>query len=233
MYYKNIYGMNISALGMGCMRFPTEEGKPDRIDREKAQKIIDRAIELGVNYFDTAHLYQGGDSERFLGEALSKYKRESYYLTSKFYAGNNIDIAKTFESQLERCKTDYFDFYLMHDLNESHFIDYTDKDKNYLGYLKKQKENGRIRHIGFSTHASPEILRRFLDLNEGVFDAAMIQLNYIDYTMLSAKEQYDILTERGIPVFVMEPMKGGRLSTLNEKSAALLRSAEPDRSVSS
>ena len=230
MYQKLFQGSMLPALGMGGFRFPTLEGKPKQIDRTAGQAVIDAAIRCGIRYFDTSHTYQQGDSERFLGEALSRYPRDSYYLATKFHAGFRTDIEQVFAEQLERCQTDYFDFYLLHCLSDKTFDAYTDPGRDYLGFLLKQKEAGRIRHIGFSSHASPEALERFLARYDG-FDMAMIQLNYLDWTMLNGKQQYEILTRRKIPVWVMEPLKGGRLSTLNGQAAALLKQAAPERSL--
>lgn len=230
MRYKGFKGDRISTLGLGGLRFPTKKDDPDVIDREEGQKIVDAAFSCGINYFDTAHSYQNGDSERFLGEALSGYPRDSYHLATKFYAAYSQDIEGTFEAQLRRCRTDYFDLYLFHCLDEGTIDAYTDKDRDYLGYLLEQKRAGRIRSIGFSSHASPKTLERFLDWYDG-FDMAMIQLNYLDWTLLEAKRQYEILTERGIPIWVMEPMKGGSLAVLNERAAAILQAEEPERSL--
>lgn len=232
MRYKDFKGESISTLGLGGLRFPMEKDNPSRIDRAEAQKIVDAAISCGINYFDTAYSYQNGDSERFLGEALSKYPRDSYYLATKFYVAYSTDIEAVFEEQLKRCNVDYFDFYLFHCLDEGTIGAYTDQNRDYLGYLLKQKKAGRIRNIGFSSHALPDTLERFLDWNDQ-FDMALIQLNYLDWTLLNAKRQYELLTEHGIPVWVMEPMKGGRLSTLNEKASAILKSISPGRSISS
>lgn len=232
MYYKQFHNLKISALGLGSLRFPEKEDHPGCIDREKAQKIIDLAIAGGINYFDTAYTYHEGDSELFIGEALSKYERDSYYLATKFYAMSGKMIRDVFEEQLKRCRTDYFDFYLLHGMDENSYDKYTDKQKDYLGYLLKQKENGRIRNLGFSSHAAPETLKHFLEWYSG-FDMALIQLNYLDWTMLEAKRQYEILTDYGIPVWVMEPLKGGRLSSLNKNAAEILRDAAPEHSISS
>lgn len=231
MYWKPFGEIQISALGMGSLRLPMEtDGK--RIDRKKAQEVIDLAIAGGINYFDTAYTYQEGDSERFLGEALSKYPRGSYYLATKYYVTANPDIRVVFEEQLKRLRTDYFDFYLLHCMDENTFPLYTDEKRDYIGYLLEQKKAGRIRYLGFSSHAAPDTLERFLKWYSG-FDMALIQLNYLDWTMLEAKRQYEILTEYGIPVWVMEPLKGGRLSDLNQEAADILRAAAPGRSLSS
>lgn len=232
MYYNEVNGMKISALGLGGLHFPAEKDDPNHIIRSEGQKIIDAAFEKGINYFDTAYTYQNGDSERFMGEALSKYPRGSYYLATKFYVTASRDINAVFEEQLRRLKTDYFDFYLLHCLDEGTFDAYTDKTMDYIGYMLKQKEGGRIRNIGFSSHASPETLAKFLDYFDG-FDMALIQLNYLDWKLLDAKRQYEILKAHNIPVWVMEPMKGGRLSVLDESCSAKLMAAAPERSISS
>lgn len=232
MQYKEFNGTNLSTLGLGGLRFPTKPEDPNCIDRTEGQKIVDAAISCGINCFDTAPSYQDTDSERFLGEALSKYPRDSYYLSTKFYVAYSKDIEAVFEAQMKRCKTDYFDFYMLHCLDEDTIGPYTDKTADYLGYLLKQKEAGRIRNIGFSSHAAPETLSRFLNWYDA-FDVALIQLNYLDWTLLDAKKQYEILTAHKIPVWVMEPMKGGSLSTLNEEAAAILKAVAPKKSISS
>lgn len=232
MYYKKFKTEHISALGMGALRLPMEKENPERIDRKEAQKVIDQALASGINYIDTAYTYQNGDSERFLGEALSKYSRDSYYLATKFYAAANTDIKTVFEEQLKRLRTDYFDFYLLHSMDANFISAYMDREKDYLGYLLEQKKAGRIRYLGFSSHAAPDTLERFLDWYDG-FDMALIQVNYLDWALLDAKRQYEILVSHGIPVWVMEPLKGGRLATLNQRAADILKTAAPERSLSS
>ena len=232
MYRKQFQDKEISALGYGGLRFPMDKNNPSRIDREASQKLIDAAIASGINFFDTAYTYQAGDSERFLGEALSKYPRDSYYLSTKFYADAGVTIEEAFETQLERCGVDYFDFYLFHSLDENFINYFMDPEKDCLGYLIKQKKAGRIKHIGFSSHAGPDTLEKFVNWYDG-FDMAIIQLNYLDWDLLNAKRQYEILTEHNIPIWVMEPLKGGRLSELNEEARAILKEAAPERSVSS
>ena len=232
MFYKDFKGNKISALGFGVMRLPEDPENPAAFDRAEGQRIIDRAMELGVNYFDTAHIYQKTDSEKFLGEALKKYPRESYYLATKFYGSPKRDIRKTFFEQLDRLQTDYIDFYLLHCLEGDTFGLYTDPQRDYLGFLRQMRAEGRIRYLGFSTHASPEMLEKFLNYDDG-FDMALMQLNYVDWELLDAKGQYEILTAHSIPVWVMEPLKGGRLATLNEAACGILREAAPERSVAS
>ena len=190
------------------------------------------AMKAGINYFDTAYTYQDGDSERLVGEALSKYPRDSYYLSTKFYEASGKPIEEVFEEQLRRCQTDYFDFYMLHSMDEGFIDAYMDEEKGYLKYLLEQKKQARIRYLGFSSHAAPETLRRFLEWYSD-FDMALIQVNYVDWSLLDAKRQYDILTEYKIPVWVMEPLKGGRLASLNDEAAAILKEALPQQSVSS
>lgn len=232
MYYKSLYSRQVSALGFGLLRLPAVEGYPDSVDLERSKILIDLAIRNGVNYFDTAYTYQNGESERAAGEILSAYPRESYHLASKFYVARGLPIDQVFEEQLRRCKTEYFDFYLLHGVQEQYLSAYMSPENDYIGYLKKQQKAGRIRYIGFSSHMGPEALAQFLDWYDD-FDMALIQLNYVDWTMLQAKKQYDLLTAHGIPIWVMEPMKGGRLSTLDQDSASVLREAAPRQSISS
>lgn len=232
MYYKDFKGNKISALGLGSLRLPTIPGDTAKIDRAPAMEVIDQAFASGINYFDTAFTYHKTDSEQSLGEALSRYPRDSYFLASKFYVEARTDLEHVFEEQLARCRTDYFDFYLLHSVQEQFFDAYMDPARDYIGYLLKQKAAGRIRYLGFSSHAAPAGLKRFLDWYPD-FDMALIQLNYLDWTLLEGRQQYKILTEHGIPVWVMEPLKGGRLTHLNRKAEDILHAAAPDRSIPS
>ena len=232
MYYKDFKGNQISTLGLGVMRLPSAEGNPDIIDREKGAEIIDRAITLGINYFDTAHIYQKTDSEKFLGEVLKKYPRDSYFLATKLYGSKTRDIRQTFAQQLERLQTDYVDVYLLHSLDDETFPIYTDPELGYIDFLKEMRAAGKIRYLGFSTHASVELLERFLQYFDG-FDMALMQMNFVDWDLLNAKGQYELLTKYGIPVWVMEPQKGGRLATLNDAACKILKEAAPERSIAS
>ena len=228
--YKNT-GDNISVLGRGCMRFPKVEGS-ETIDREKAKQIVDLAYKRGVNYFDTAYRYHEGDSELFIGEALKKYPRESFHLATKmpmWLVKTPEDAPRIFEDQLRRCQVDYFDFYLCHAMGAASFE--TMKANGVYEYLRKEKEAGRIRHLGFSFHDTPEVLRQILDYGE--WDFTQIQLNYLDWELQDAKGQYELLTERGIPVVVMEPVRGGALASLCDEADAVFKAARPDKSVAS
>lgn len=229
---KKFRDIEVSALGFGGFRWPMDKANPKLVDRPRGDALVDRCFECGINYFDTAYTYQQGDSERFFGESLTRYPRDSYYLATKFYVVANPNIEEVFETQLRRCNTKYFDFYLIHCMDENNMGRYMDPRNGYLEYLLKQKAEGRIRYLGFSSHAEPESLRKILAWYDG-FDMAQIQLNYVDWSFLRAKEQYEILTEHNIPVWVMEPLKGGRLSTLSPDAAAILQAARPEWSLSS
>ena len=231
MLYKPFNDLQLSALGMGNMRLPTL-GEHGPIDREKAQQIIDYAYSHGINYYDTAYPYHDGESERFLGEAMKKFPRDSYYLATKFPGfmfKKGQHPKEYFEEQLRRCQTDYFDFYLLHNLNPGLFELYT--DESIIGYFEEQQRAGRIRYFGFSSHADADTLAKFTALRK--WDFAQIELNYLDWTMQDAKRQYEILTQHGIPIVVMEPVRGGRLASLTPEADALLKAAEPDRSIAS
>ncbi len=215
---------NIKRFGFGCMRFPVNAD--DVINYEETEKMIDYAIANGVNYFDTAYVYHAGKSETVLGDILKKYPRESLVIADK-YPGHQItdsyDPAPVFEEQLQRCKVDYFDYYLLHNINENSVKVYMDEKWGILEYFKEQKKQGKIEHLGFSCHCSVELLKEFLDYCGDSMEFCQIQLNYLDWTLQSAKEKYELLTERNIPVFVMEPLRGGKLATLSEKATSRLQ----------
>ncbi len=249
MIYRTFHDLSISLLGMGNMRLPTtvERGP---IDEARAREIIEYLYAQGVNYFDTGYRYHNGESEPFVGKVLSQYPRDSWYLATKFpghmmhvkdgkiefagyLTGLTLDSPQAiFEDQLSRCGVDYFDFYLLHNMCEASIDTYMDEQIGIVRYLLEQREAGRIRYLGFSTHARPETIERFLDW-EGSFDFVQIQLNYLDWTLQNAKRKYEILVERGIPVMVMEPCRGGRLATLNDEVSAMLKEARPDDSIAS
>lgn len=235
MIYNKFGELSVSALGMGCMRFPTN-GDPANIDMDAAGELIAAAIKNGINYFDTAWGYHGGKSESAMGELLSAYPRDSYYLASKF-PGFNLDnmarVEEIFNEQLKRCRVDYFDFYLFHNVCENNIDAYLDKKYGILEYLLKQKENGRIRHLGFSAHGSIETVERFIDACAPHMEFCQIQLNYLDYTLQDAKGKLEMLNRRGIPVIVMEPLRGGKLATLDEEHESRLKALRPGATVPS
>lgn len=227
MIYKQFQDIKLSRLGMGNMRLPMNRG---RIDRQKAQEIIDYAMAQGINYYDTAYVYHQGESESFLGEALRKFRREDYYLATKFYVMANPDIEQVFKEQLRKLQTDYIDFYLLHCVNEETSSAYRNKNCHYMDYLLEQKAKGRIRHIGFSSHGNLNTLETFLDWSDS-FEFVQIQLNYLDWTLQNARRQYEIITGHGLPVWVMEPVRGGKLASLGQKYDAMLKQARPEWSV--
>ena len=214
----------IKRFGFGCMRYPTNSD--ESINISEVEKMIDYAMANGVNYFDTAYVYHAGKSETVLGEVLKKYPRESFVIANK-YPGHQIadsyDPEAIFLEQLERCQVDYFDYYLLHNVNENSISVYKDERWGILDYFKKQKELGKIKHLGFSCHCSVEFLKEFLDYCGDSMEYCQIQLNYLDWTLQDAKEKYDLLTEHNIPVFVMEPLRGGKLASLPEKEVENLK----------
>lgn len=231
MLTNEFQGIPLSRLGFGTMRLPVVNGVATDIDEKQVDDMIDYAISHGINYFDTAHPYHGGMSEKVIGKSLSRYPRESYYLASK-YPGHIIrgsyNPAEIFEEQLQKCGVDYFDFYLLHNVYENSIQVYQDPQWGILDYFLEQKRLGRIKHLGFSTHGRPDTIQSFLDYCGDQMEFCQIQLNYLDWTLQEAKEKYELLTERGIPVWVMEPVRGGRLAQLSETEAARLQALRPD-----
>jgi len=230
MNYKPFKDITLSRLAMGNMRLPQKgEGFNAPIDWEESAKIIDYAIKHGVNYFDTAWIYNSGESERFLGETLTKYPRDSYYIATKFNIDATTDYKYVFEEQLRRLQTDHIDFYLIHGLSDGNCQKYI--DSGAIEYLLEQKEKGRITYFGFSCHASVENLERFADLNK--WDFAQLQINYFDWKYSNTKKEYEILSSRNIPIMVMEPVRGGRLAALTPETDAILKGVHPDWSIAS
>ncbi|MBQ0018007.1 MAG: aldo/keto reductase [Clostridiales bacterium] len=234
MIYNDFCGENISRLGFGLMRLPLKEDKS--IDQEQVQAMVDYAMANGVNYFDTAWPYHGGKSELSIGEALAKYPRESWFLANKFpghQTAPSYDPAGIFEKQLAKCKVDYFDFYLLHNINEGCFDVYKDERWGIVDYFVEQTRQGRIRHLGFSTHARAENLEEILDYLGDSIEFCQIQMNYLDWTLQEAKEKYEMLTQRGIPTIIMESVRGGKLADLGGENNARLKALRPDESITS
>ena len=230
MIYKPFKDRELSRLGMGNMRLPVhaeQEGRP--IDYNKAQEIIDYAMANGINYFDTAYVYHNGESEKFLGEAMKKYPRESFSLATKFFIHANPDYKAVFEEQLSRLQTDYIDFYLIHALGNDTCDTYL--NSGCIEYFLEKKAEGKIKYLGFSSHADPEYLEKFASHHD--WDFCQLQINYFDWNYSSTKEEYEIVTSRGIPVVVMEPVRGGRLASLTPEAEAILKEAHPDWSIAS
>jgi len=236
---SSFFGGDISMLGFGLMRLPRVDGMTSDIDYAAASELVDHAMANGVNLFDTAYTY--GGSEEFVGRALSKYPRDSYYISTKcppWKVSGSEDFERIFDEQLQRCKTDYFDFYLVHNMaqeakraagNEEYFERF--ENIGFYDMLEAKKAKGQIRRIGFSFHGTVTMMQKLVERYE--WDFALIQLNYIDWAATDAKSQYEILTSRGIPVMVMEPLRGGSLAHLCTDSAKMLKDADPSASLAS
>lgn len=227
--YIEKLGLELPLLGFGCMRFPTKNNK---IDFDSAKEMIYHAISNDLNYFDTAYPYHEGESEKFLGKVLPEFPRESYFLTSKlpiWKIEKEEDAEKFFNEQLENCHTDYFDFYLLHALDTKK-IEIMEKF-NLYDFIAKKKEEGKIKYLGFSFHDKNEVLEKLVSAHD--WDFAQLQINYWDFSENDAKESYEILEKHGIPCFVMEPVRGGFLSSFAPHVEKLMTDYEPDKSISS
>ena len=234
MQYKEACGERISRLAFGAMRLPLlEDGS---IDQDQVDEMTRLAMESGVNYYDTAYPYHNGMSEIAIGKALSAYPRDSYYLVTKFPGHQfmkKYDCEGIFEEQLSKCGTDYFDFYLFHNVCENSLPTYQNEEYGIIDYFVRQKELGRIRHLGFSTHARAENLEAILDFLGDRIEFCQIQLNYLDWTLQDARDKIELLGRRGIPVMVMEPVRGGKLADPGEKNTERLKALRPDESAAS
>lgn len=233
MIYKDYKGIKLSSLGMGCMRFPTKENYGE-IDIDRTKEMVAYAFEKGINYFDTAWGYHNGNSEIVMGEILKDYPRESFYLATKF-PGYDINCLKNpkeiFEEQLRKCQVEYFDFYLLHNLCESNIDNYLNEEFKLMEYLLEQKKNGRIRYLGFSTHGTIETMRRFLDVYGEYMEFCQIQLNYLDWKLQNAKGKVELLKEYNLPIWVMEPVRGGKLAKLDEEYETKLKEAREEATI--
>ena len=231
MQYHRFQDLKLSALGLGCMRLPVLEGNYGKIDMEKTKELVKVAKDHGINYFDTAWGYHEGTSEIAIGQALKEYPRESFYLASKFPGFNLENMAKKeeiFEKQLSKCQVEYFDFYLFHNVWEKNIDGFLDPELGVVEYLLEQKKNGRIRHLGFSTHGSLATMKRFLDALDGQLEFCQIQLNWLDWELQDAKKKVELIRSYGLPVWVMEPVRGGRLVQLPEKYTRELKKLQPE-----
>ena len=233
MLYADFQGIKLPMLGFGTMRLPLIPGK-NEIDEAKVVQMTRCAMENGVNYFDTAYPYHGGKSEIVMGKVLKAYPRESFFLADK-YPGHQIsdtyDPKSLFEEQLQKCGVEYFDFYLLHNVCESSMEVYLDPKWGIIDYFIEQKKCGRIKHLGFSSHARPDALKEFLERYAEHMEFCQIQLNYLDWTLQDAKTKCEILAQYQIPVWVMEPLHGGKLANLPEKQTCALKALRPDESA--
>lgn len=208
--YRKKTDDKISLLGFGCMRLPQKDGK---IDREKASEMIDYAYKQGINYYDTAYMYHDGESELFVGEVLDRYDRSTYNLATKLpmYLVNTLDDAKRlFNEQLTKLHKDYFDYYLFHAIGKERFE--TIKKLGLIEYFEGLKKEGKIRHLGFSFHDSYEAFSEIINYHK--WDFCQIQFNYLDVDNQAGLKGLKLCKEKGIPVIIMEPVKGGALARL-------------------
>jgi predicted aldo/keto reductase-like oxidoreductase len=223
-------GVETSLLGFGCMRFPT---LPDgKIDEAEAERMLDKAIASGVNYIDTAYPYHNGESEPFVGKVLKKYDRSSFYLATKLplWAVNSIeDAERIFKEQLERLQTDYIDFYLLHALSKDRW-DHM-KELGVVDYCAKLKEEGKIRNYGFSFHDDYEVFEEILRYRD--WDFCQIQYNYMDTKEQAGDKGYALAESLGVPLVIMEPVKGGSLAGFSEDINARFAKMDPERSIAS
>ena len=237
MIYRDFQGLKLSALGFGTMRLPTIGGVYSKIDEKAAAEMFDYAIQHGVNYFDTAWGYHDGESENTDGKILSKYPRESFYLASKFpgYDLSNFGrVEEIFEKQLKKCRVDYFDFYLFHNVCEMNIDAYLNEEKyGTYSYFMEQKKNGRIRHLGFSAHGSLAVIERFLEKYGKDMEFCQLQINYLDWEFQNAKGKVELLKKYNIPVWVMEPVRGGKLASLAAEDEKKLKAFRPNDSIAS
>ncbi|MBN2605047.1 MAG: aldo/keto reductase [Bacilli bacterium] len=221
---------SVSLLGFGCMRFPTLSN--DDIDFEEAKRMVDYAVSKGVNYIDTAYPYHGGKSELVVKEIIKNYDRSKFFLADKlplWECQNNEDIDRIFHEQLEKCGVEYFDFYLIHAVNKERLAQV--KELDVIKQLEGYKAEGKIKKIGFSFHDDLETFKLWVDLYN--WDFVQIQLNYMDIEHQQGIEGYNILTEKGIPVIVMEPVKGGSLAKFNPVVEKDFLDHNPNASIAS
>lgn len=222
-------GCEISRLGYGGMRFPKNG---DEVDVEEAVKLLRKAYDMGVNYFDTAVVYHKGESEKIFGKAFEIYDRSSYYLADKmsiWVCKDEQEMKDLFERQLATLKTDYIDFYLVHSLNRNHYQKV--KEFHCVEFLQEMKRQGKIKHLGFSFHDTYPVFTQIL--NDYDWDFVQIQLNYLDWQNQGAEQLYRELEKRNLPCMVMEPVRGGYLATLDEQRAKPFLEMEPNRSIAS
>ena len=234
MIYKEFQGMKLSRLGFGAMRLPVIDGVDANVDEAATEQMVDRAMEAGINYYDTAWGYHGGHSEEVMGRCLAKYPRDSFYLATKFpgYDLSNMPkVEEIFEKQLEKCGVEYFDFYLLHNVCEMNIDSYLNPEYGIVDYLLKQKAAGRIKHLGFSFHGAMPVLKRFLEAHAADMEFCQLQLNYLDWTFQNDKEKAEVLAGYNIPVWVMEPLRGGKLAKLEDAYEAELKTLRPDEDI--
>ena len=234
MQYREFKDLKLSQLGFGAMRLPVIDGDDAKVDIPQTQRMVDYAMEHGINYYDTAWGYHGGYSESILGEALRKYPRDSYYFADKFPGydlANMPKVKEIFATQLERTGLEFFDFYLLHNVCELNIEQYLDPQYGIMEHLLAQKQAGRIKYLGFSTHGELPVLKRFLEAYGDEMEFCQLQLNYLDWEFQHGREKVELLKEYDIPVWVMEPLRGGKLAKLNEEQEQVLKALRPEEAI--
>lgn len=223
-------GIETSLLGFGCMRFPTDE--QGKIDRERSRAMLEKALAAGVNYFDTAWPYHGGESELFVGEALKEHPRDSFYLATKLPLWEIKaleDVDRIFARQLEKLQTEYIDFYLMHGINKGSWSEML--KLGVVEHLEQMKAEGKIRYLGFSFHDSYEVFEEVLSYRD--WDFCQIQLNYMDAEEQAGLKGYALAEQKGVPLVIMEPVKGGSLAAFASDIAEKFHAHDPQASMAS
>ncbi len=223
-------GVAPSLLGFGCMRFPTTANGD--IDEVRAEKMLDDAIAAGVTYIDTAYPYHNGQSEPFVGKVLSKYPRDSYYVATKlpvWLVKNVEDAERIFNEQLEHLRTDHVDFYLLHAMNRGRFDELV--QQGILEWAEAKQKEGKITFLGFSFHDNYEAFEHIITYRE--WDFCQIQLNYMDTEIQAGLKGYVLAEKLGVPMVIMEPIKGGSLTTFADDIKEMFRKERPDMSVAS
>ena len=224
MKYRKLEKLNkeVSLLGFGCMRFPTTED--GHIDEARAMVMMDEAIASGVNYIDTAYPYHDGESEIFVGKVLKKYPRESLFLATKmpFFSmmQTKEDPERLFNEQLQKLDVEYFDFYLLHCLNKDFWHNKV-LGLGALDFCIEMQKQGKIKHLGFSFHDDYEVFEEILNYRD--WDFCQIQYNYMDTNIQAGDKGYELAASKGVPVIVMEPIKGGALSNLPEDISKIFK----------
>ncbi len=221
---RKFKSLDVPLLGFGCMRLPM---KGDEVDMNELEKMVEYAMQHGANYFDTAYMYVDGKSEIAMGKVLKNYNRKDIIIADKspaMYMKSKDDVKRIFEEQLKKCQTDYFDFYMVHNINKNTIDNY----RNFEMYkqLDDFRRQGLVKYVGFSFHGTPDMLREVAP--EHPWDFAQLQINYLDWDVVKAHEQYDIVQAQKIPVTVMEPLRGGGLVNLSDKAMAKLKEHYPD-----
>lgn len=222
-------GIKTKLLGFGCMRFPTINGEIDEI---KAEEMIDTAYKAGVNYFDTAYVYHNGKSESFIGKVLAKYPRDTYYIATKLPVWNlkeKEDVKRVIDEQFARLDKEVIDFYLLHSMQKKAW----DKAVEFeaLKVIEEYRKAGKIKYVGFSFHDSYEVFEEII--NSYDWDFCQIQYNYVDTEIQAGLKGYKLTEEKGIPLVIMEPIKGGSLASLPKEVSEPFRQIHPEWSDAS